>query len=125
MDHPPTLGAVALVLSVLLPLACCGASTSEAAAAVTWPHSTHHQGLATELTAAAQPPHNRTSFAGTLEDANRRRRRRTSRDADTSYDFFLLALFWPPSVVAPAAQSRARHAVIRRDAHAGFWTHGL
>jgi len=41
------------------------------------------------------------------------------------FDFWILALSWPPSLVPVAAQSRARHAVIRHEAHAGFWTHGL
>lgn len=41
------------------------------------------------------------------------------------FDFWILALSWPPSLVPVPAQSRARHAVIRHEAHAGFWTHGL
>lgn len=44
---------------------------------------------------------------------------------ESSFDFWLLALSWPPALVPPAAQSRARHAVVRQEAHAGFWTHGL
>lgn len=50
----------------------------------------------------------------------------TSQDAAPEpFDFWVLALVWPPAIVAAPAQSRTRHAVIRKEAHAGFWTHGL
>ena len=50
----------------------------------------------------------------------------TAEDVEAAkFDFWILALFWPPSVVPVAAQSRARHAVIRQEARSGFWTHGL
>lgn len=50
---------------------------------------------------------------------------RAEQQAPPTFDFWILALFWPPAIVPTAAQSRARHAVIRQEAHSGFWTHGL
>jgi ribonuclease I len=44
---------------------------------------------------------------------------------NVTFHFWLLAFFWPATVVSPTAQSRARHLVIRHEARAGFWTHGL
>ncbi|WIA17366.1 hypothetical protein OEZ85_014227 [Tetradesmus obliquus] len=45
--------------------------------------------------------------------------------ATVDFDFFLLAQFNPPAYVPVAAQSRAKHAIVRHEAFPGFWTHGL
>jgi hypothetical protein len=49
----------------------------------------------------------------------------SSAAAAVEFDFFLLAQFNPPAYVPVAAQSRAKHAITRHEAFAGFWTHGL
>ncbi|GAX84702.1 hypothetical protein CEUSTIGMA_g12124.t1 [Chlamydomonas eustigma] len=41
------------------------------------------------------------------------------------FDFYFLALSWPPAAVPISAHSRARHIMHQGEANAGFWTHGL
>jgi ribonuclease I len=41
------------------------------------------------------------------------------------FDFWLLALSWPPSVLPRSQHSWAQHAIARHEAAPGMWTHGL
>ncbi|KAG2499150.1 hypothetical protein HYH03_002732 [Edaphochlamys debaryana] len=43
----------------------------------------------------------------------------------SAYDFFILSTYWPPSVIDPASQGRARHVIATGGASPGFWSHGL
>ncbi len=41
------------------------------------------------------------------------------------FDFWILAVFWPPSVLSKSQHSWAQHALARHEAAPGMWTHGL
>ncbi len=43
---------------------------------------------------------------------------------NSDFSHYILALYWPPSVLTKAAQRRALHMIRVRRVVAGFWTHG-
>lgn len=45
-------------------------------------------------------------------------------NASSDFSHYILALYWPPSVLTKAAQRRALHMIRVRRVAEGFWTHG-
>jgi ribonuclease I len=99
------------------------ASSGAVAGAAAWPElwrasvgSVAEPGVAAPGAAAVPPPR---GLDGVWQS------RAAQLTGAEAFDFYLLALLWPPATLPAALHGRARQLLVRHEAHAGYWTHGL